>query len=379
MGEQWGGKDLILGINLPIIGNKRTSFTYYSEKVLPILCRRLDGNINIVSGKNFPEGLIQGLPVHRLPYAIGAGEGNMALGLRYLWQYWGMKSYEKRNKLDLWYSPTHHGRIGTGIPQVITVHDLIPLHFPNQNPIQTEYFKRILPKVINASRRVIVVSESTKKDLVSAYRIDEEKVDVVHLGFDNLNSDITEMDFKQVEKNIILVPGAGYPHKNALRVIRAFSLLSQEIRDNLVLVITGAGNQEKELFAEVKKLAIEKSCVIYSYLSIDDMNQLWKRTRLVVYASLWEGFGIPPLEAMSIGIPCIVSKLASLPEVCGKGAVYINPYNVDEITIAITNVIEESETIKEIIRNGYSQVKRFDWKRTVEEIEVILRKVSCND
>lgn len=356
-----------IGINLSIIGSKQNSFSYYARNIVPRLTEANDvDEFVIFGGRTLEWGNSE---VKKLSYLTGAGEGLKAQVGRFIWQNWGMKINERSLKLDTWYSPTHHGKIGAGIDQVITVHDLIPLRFPNQNPLQTQYFRNVLPKVLKASRAVITVSQATKRDLVNFYNINVEKIKVVHLGH---TVNIKEVTSKGV-KNFILVPGAGYPHKNAVSVIKAFAALENDIKNEFRLVITGAGKMQELLSTTAAECGVIDRCDIYGFLSSEEMEAVWEKTALLLYASLWEGFGIPPLEAMSRGIPCIVSNIASLPEVCGEAVVYVDPYKLNEITEAMAIIIRKPTMIEQLINIGYQRVKIFNWDQAAEGVYNCIR------
>jgi glycosyltransferase involved in cell wall biosynthesis len=324
--------------------------------------------MSIYGGSGLPD-LFSGARIIRNRLSMGAGEGKSAQLYRLWWQRWGMPLEERRKRVDIWYSPTHHGRIGPGVPQIITIHDLIALRFPEQNPIQTAYYRFLLPTVLDSTELVIVNSEATRDDLIERYCLDPKRVKVIHLGYEPVRSERDNCQSGQLD-NVILVPGAGYPHKNADRVMRAFSMLPRDM--NYRLVVTGAGRYTKALKQKASRYHIDDLCDVYSYLSEAEMSSIWARTKLVVYASLWEGFGIPPLEAMDRGIPCVVSDIPAVREVCGDAAIYANPYDVDDICSRILGVLRGEVDLQFYYIKGKQRISRFSWEKAATELSKIL-------
>lgn len=269
-------------------------------------------------------------------------------------------------RYNLAYLPTPHGSIFLK-NQVVTVHDLLALHFPKQHKLQYYYYKFFLPFILKNAKCIISISESTKQDLIKFYNLSPQKIKVVHNGFDRNNftykADAKEYIEKKYNlKNFIFTVGSSYPHKNIDRLIKAFKDLDNQ---DLKLAITGhIGENQKKIISTYDI----KNVIFLGYIDSDDLPYFYSAATLMVYPSLYEGFGFPPLEAMSCNCPVVVSNTSSLPEVCGDAVEYINPYNISSITHGIMKVIKDDEYRNHIIQKGHLQVCKFSWEQTSQDI-----------
>lgn len=264
------------------------------------------------------------------------------------------------------------------IRQYIVIHDLINIIAPQQYPKQTKYFKWWVPKLINNCHQVLTVSEHSKNDLIKYYSLDNSKVTSVYNGIDKkiYNNQALKYNSKiNLDENYFIIPGVTYPHKNVSRIIKVFDQLLK-IKDDLPnltcskfkLYITGSNsdymNKLKEL---VDILNINNDVKFLGYVSKYDLAYLYANAKFMVYPSLYEGFGMPPLEAMACGCPTLVSNKSSLPEVCGDATVYINPESDEDIINKIKELCFDTLLRKNLKEKGHERTKNFSWTKAAKE------------
>lgn len=257
-------------------------------------------------------------------------------------------------------------------PYVVTVYDLIYELFPNDfNREEDEETRKQKKLTIENCNSIIAISEHTKRDLMHYYNIDERKISVIHLG----NSLTKKKDIEQKKKvayQYILFVGLRNRYKNFTFFLRSIQdiLLSNK---SLQLICAGPKftTEEQQLF---KELGIEKQ--IQHHLATDEtLSLLYANAMIFVFPSLYEGFGLPILEAFSSGCPVMCSNTSSLPEIAGDAALLFDPKNSDEIASSLQKIIDNKELREHLSRSGYDQLKYFSWKSTVEQTKEVYKKV----
>lgn len=263
---------------------------------------------------------------------------------------------------------------------ISTIHDLIPLKVPQENKqIEIDY-RDDITYTINNSDYLITVSEASKKDIVAEFSYPIDKIFVVPNGVDYVffnkkveDDTLTLVRAKyKLPKKFILYFGNIRRHKNVVSLIRAYALLSTEIRNEISLVIT-RGNED--LFQLVKELKLEEEVYFTSFIDDEDIPALYKLALVKVFISLYEGFGLPVIEAMAAGVPVITSNISSLPEVAGGAAILVNPLEIVEISRAIEDVITNSNLRDQMIRLGYDNAQKFSWEKSGEKLASILAQL----
>ncbi len=253
--------------------------------------------------------------------------------------------------------------------QVITLHDLAFLRYPHWFSRKFYYFYRFLiPKLSKTARKIITVSEFSKKEIVSLLGIPSNKIEVVY----NAVSNKFKYDPHQEKDDIILSVSSIDPRKNFIRLILAFKRLNLP---QYKLLIVGS---ENKIFSnsEIRNLIKEVPNVEFTgYVSDNELLKLYQKAKLFVYPSLYEGFGLPPLEAMACGTPVIVSSTASLPEVCGDAAYYVNPYDEKDIARGLETVLKDEKLQKELTQKGLERVRMFSWEKSAAKLLGIIKKL----
>ncbi len=275
-----------------------------------------------------------------------------------------------------------------GKPIIQTLHDVIFLDpIPNSDSPYQRYgnlYRRfIVPRVCKKSKAIITVSHYEKKRMIERLQIDEKKIHVIHNGVNARFIKTTDREILRetqlkyrLPDNFILFLGNTSSRKNPERVLEAFIMYSQKSPKPLPLVTPGL-TQEFILEYLKKSGATQFASHIHSpgYISQDDLVHLYSLSKLFLFPSLSEGFGMPVLEAMACGVPVITSNISALPEIAGNGAKLIDPYNVKNISDAILELLESPNLLEKHCDEGLKQVQNFQWKRAAEKTMEIYERV----
>ena len=304
----------------------------------------------------------------------------------FLWYWWFEKSVPKvlkENNIDLFISPDGYVSLNTNIPQIITIHDLGFEHFPKHVPfLVRKYYQYFTPKYCKKATKILAVSEFTKRDIISRYKIDKQKIDVVYNGFD-VESEKSKA--KSQEKEILtaycllnteyfIFIGAIHPRKNVLGLLKAFEHFKSAFSHQHKLVIVGRKawmNDELENFYQQMKFKDE--VIWIEKVERSDLLQLLQKSFALVYPSFFEGFGIPILEAMSLGVPVITSNVSSMSEVAGNAAILVNPNNTSEIADAMNLLITDENLRTDLIAKGKIRAQYFDWNISAKKVVEIIK------
>lgn len=264
---------------------------------------------------------------------------------------------------------------------IFTVHDLSFLHFPNWFLKEDQIkFKTALEKNLPRAKKIIAVSKNTKKDLVEILKVNPEKIAVTPLAADeifhkklNSQKQIEVLAEYKILEPYILYLGTLEPRKNVSRLVEAFANLSKKF-PKLNLVLAGRkGWLYEEIFQKVRDFNLSDKVIFTDTVAKDERPYLYAGAEVFVYPSLFEGFGLPPLEAMACGAPVVTSNLSSIPEVVGKAALFIDPYNVEEISLVIEKILKNPRLRADLIKKGKIQAKKFSWEKTAEKTLEVFR------
>jgi glycosyltransferase involved in cell wall biosynthesis len=289
--------------------------------------------------------------------------------VRILWeqgfQPWALSPSE----IQLLHGPAFVGPLLGSVPFVVTVHDLsfllYPAGFRKPNRLYLTAFTRWS---VQRARRVIAVSDSTKRDVVRLYGISPDNVDVVHNGVDPCfqplpASETTAFRAKQgLPERFLLFVGTLEPRKNVIRLIESYAQLPAH-RPPLILV-GGKGWLYDQIFARVKSLGLDDNVRFAGFVPPEDLPKWYNAATLFVYPSLYEGFGLPPLEAMACGTPVVTSTASSLPEVVGQAALLVDPADTEALTDAMNRVLGDQVLQERMRAKGLLQAQGFSWQET---------------
>lgn len=299
-----------------------------------------------------------------------------------LWTIFSMSLYFllNRPKLDIFFSPTHYLPPFTPYRSLISILDLSFLDF-KQNFKFKDYWQLKLWSNWSARKcqKIFTISSASKNDILKKYGLKESQVAVTYPGIKVVKyqsikvSDMNSILKKYgVDSNYILFVGTIQPRKNIAKLIEAFSKLATDLQ----LVIVGRpGWMFEEIYAAPKKFGVENRVKFLDNVTDEELPYFYKNAVCFVLPSLYEGFGMPILEAMQNGCPVITSNVSSMPEAGGDAAMYVDPNRVADIVDKIRKVISDRKLREEMIKKGYAQVKKFSWEKTARETLKILEEV----
>ena len=286
--------------------------------------------------------------------------------------FWRSKNIIKdlrKNKVDLYHGLSHELPIGiekTKIKTVVTIHDLIFLRFPNLfTKIDRKIYEKKFRYACESSDKIVAVSNQTKKDIINFFDVEEKKIEVIYQGCNKVfkskrkSSEISEVKNKfNLFENYLLYVGSIEERKNLITLLHSLKDLQ-----NKNLIIIGDGKNYKEKCIEyIKNNNLSKRVKILSDLNLYEISCIYQKADIMIYPSIFEGFGIPILEALNSKIPVITSKGGCFHEVGGKNCLYVDPMSSDEISNSIIKIDSDSKLRKQMIDLGYEHAQKFDDK-----------------
>ncbi len=288
--------------------------------------------------------------------------------------------FSVKKNIDVFFSPTHYLPIFAPRKSVVSILDISYIYFPKLFKRKDLFqLKRWTAYSARHAKKILTISESSKNDIINEYHQRAEKIEVVYPG---MNTKLTKSGFLDmnelkdkfsINKKYILFVGTLQPRKNITRLIEAFS----KIDDDVKLVIVGKkGWQFDEIIEAPEKYGIKEKVIFLNNVGDDDLPSLYKNAEFFILPSLYEGFGLPVLEAMSYGTAVITSNISSLPEVGGDAALYVNPNDANDIALKIKKLLEDEGLRRELVAKGKKQVESFSWEKSARETLKVLEEVA---
>jgi glycosyltransferase involved in cell wall biosynthesis len=287
-----------------------------------------------------------------------------------------------KKKIDIWHETYPLPIKVNNAKKITTIHDLIPLKLPYTTLDDKKSFFNLTKDAIKNSEIILTVSENTKKDILHCFNVNPDKICVTYQPIidnshlvENQTTEIKLKKYKLKNKNYILFVGAIEPKKNVGRLIDAYTCLDTDMQ----LVIVGKkGWLWEEEIGKLEALygrGFARKIRLLEYVSKKDLMYLYHGAFCLVFPSLYEGFGLPPLEAMSLGCPVITSNVSSLPEVCGDAAIYVDPYNSDDIRQAIEKLINNPQMQLQLTEAGKKRVELFSMENYAKKLYEAYTKI----
>jgi glycosyltransferase involved in cell wall biosynthesis len=282
------------------------------------------------------------------------------------------------SRVDVFFSPAHYSPRFSPSPTVVTIHDLAYFYFPHEF-LQKDLFKlkNWTKYSVEKAKKVIAVSKTTKKDIQKFYEKPEKDISVVYNGYEkNLGKNVLPPRFPLITYSLkpqkyILYVGTLQPRKNIKVLIKAFKKFHEKNPTYKLVLVGKKGWLYDEIFKEVEDLKLQEKVIFTGFLPDNEVIELYKHAYCFVLPSLYEGFGIPILEAMSHGCPVLSSFASSLPEVGGEAAVYFDPESVDGLVDDLES-LQNGKLRNDLIKKGAERVKLFSWENCAKEtLEVI--------
>ena len=286
--------------------------------------------------------------------------------------------------LDIFHSPDFVLPPVKAARTILTVHDLSFLRLPwSSAPRLRAYLSKAVPRSAKRADFILADSENTRQDVIELLGVPSDKVEVLYAGVDERfkpTEDYAGISAKyRLPERFILSLGTLEPRKNYERLIEAFALLKEKMgpKDLTKLVIVGQkGWLYEGIFAAVEKWALQEEVLFPGYVADEDLPALYSAAALFVYPSLYEGFGLPPLEAMACGTPVVASNAPCLPEVLGDAALLVSPYDVEAIASAMEKALFDEELRLQLRERGLQRARLFTWEKSARKLLEIYKRVT---
>lgn len=291
----------------------------------------------------------------------------------------------RRERVDLFHAP--HYVLPPLVPcrSVVTIHDCIHLMFPQYLPnrFALRYAKTSMALAARRATRVLTVSQSSKNDIMRFFGTDPAKIDVIYNAFDErfgiepAEEEIVRVRERyQLHDEFVLYAGNVKPHKNLERLIDAFHIVRNRGLEHLKLVMIGDDiSKYASLRRAVHQHNLHKYVRFLGYLPEETLAVMYRLAGVFVFPSLYEGFGLPPLEAMASGTPVVTSNVSSLPEVAGDAAELVDPYDPASIAEGIYRVLTDVDLRRDLRRKGLARARQFSWETSVRRVREIYGEV----
>ncbi|MDD2486786.1 MAG: glycosyltransferase family 1 protein [Candidatus Gracilibacteria bacterium] len=284
-----------------------------------------------------------------------------------------------KENLDLMHFTHFNAPIFYKRPSVVTIHDLTISFYPGKKLTKPHHrlaYNLTVKNITKRAEKIIAVTKHTKKDLIEVLNVPEDKIEVIYEGLNKNDffiagkEDIEKLKMKfDLKKDYIFYVGVLREHKNLLRLITAYNELLKEGVIDLDLVIAGKEDVYFEIRNTIINEGLQKNVRLLGFVQEQDLNILYSGAKAVAYPSLYEGFGLPILEAMAHKVPLACSNFSCLPEIAGKdGAIFFNPLSIESIKNSLKEVLTNEELREKLIENGLKRVDDFSWEKMGGEI-----------
>lgn len=298
----------------------------------------------------------------------------LAKGYRFhSWEQFVLPGKIKKSRITLFHSPANTAPLIQLCPTVVTVHDTILMESEEEG--DRFYNRFILPIALKNAKKIITISQNSKKDIIRLLKIPENKIEVIYHGINSAFRRIVDgqgfaslRDKYGIRERFIFTLGAVGKRKNIETLLEVFAQLKKSNLIKHQLVITGIQEAGiNEFLRKIKALGLQNEVIITTYVPEDDLVALYNHTDLFLYLSLYEGFGFPVLEAMTCGAPVIASSVSSIPELVQDAGILVDPRNTDEIGEAILAILNNKNLREELSEKGFKQVKKFSWEKAARQ------------
>jgi glycosyltransferase involved in cell wall biosynthesis len=349
-------------VNLSFLLKEPTGISTYALGILPYLHRL---SPRLLTPYPVPRFSCQFVPTDMTP-----AHGSKGHLRRLLWTQFQLPSIYRQHHTRLLFSPLPEAPLYSRCQVVVMAHDLIPLRFPRRFSRLTAFFRYYIPQVLTQATHILCNSIATANDLMHFFQVPSQKLTVTPLAYDAERF----QNLHLARANYFLYLGRHDEYKNLQRVIAAFAQVPNY--RNYELWLAGPSDQRMtpRLHELIETLGLQPSVKFLDYVPAETLPMILNQAIALVFPSLWEGFGLPVVEAMACGTPVITSNCSSLPEVAGDAALLINPYETDEITDAMHQVATDRATWQDLHTASLARAAEFSWQKTGEATADVLSR-----
>ena len=307
--------------------------------------------------------------------------------LPFLLRWWLNQPVRKditKNKADVFFSPDGFIPLGMSVPKVSMFHDVAYFRYPEHlQPRIRNFYANWIPRFMAYTDHIITVSEFSKTEIIEAYKVRPEKISVVYNGITDSYQPIGDAQKEEIRKQFtqgrpyFLYLGAIHPRKNVLTLVKAFEQFKAASPSDYQLILAGRNAwHTKDVFEAIEKSPFKNEIHLPGYVPTSNAVSLVAAAEAMIYPSLYEGFGLPLVEAMACGVPVICSNVSSLPEVAGNAALLFDPMDVEQLSRHMRSIVTDMQLREILIHQGNERSKDFSWDKTAENIYDILKRVA---
>jgi len=360
-------------VNATAVEDQSSGLGHY---VISLMRALSDFPLELIAITPNPELLPDGIQAVKSPSWTRSHSTRLRSTPRYIYANTFMRYWLAKFRADVLFSPNHELMLFPPVPQVVVIHDIIPYFAPEEHRFLGTYYQDYLPKLLSYHvKHIVTVSNSTRDDLIKYFQLPPDKITAIHsgpgatLGYKELPQDIP--------RPYILYVGRLAPYKNLCNLVLAMGLLQDRFPHHIVIAGVappGLNGAVSDILKSAASAGITDRVKFLGYVPTEQLGSLYREASLLVLPSLYEGFGFPPLEAMSCGTPVAVSRIPALVETVGDAGVYFEPRSPKDIAGAIERLLSDQKLREEMIKRGKERARSFSWERTAG----FMYEVLCN-
>jgi glycosyltransferase involved in cell wall biosynthesis len=302
----------------------------------------------------------------------------------FTWNHFRLPLELLQHPVDLFHFPFYTIPVFRNYRTVVTIHDITyeihPEWYSWKGLLAMRFFSRYAAKHAD---RILTDSNNTKQDIINHYKVSENKIAVIYLGVEERFGKIDDYSvleqirakYQIASQHVILYVGSIHTRRNIEQLIRAIHILCRKMSDIQLLIVGKREYPYFDVHTLVDELALNNQVILSGYIQDSDLPLLYNVADLFIYPSSYEGFGLPPLEAMACGTPVITSNNSSLPEVAGEAAMLIDPLNVEEMAEVMYQVLSDESLRRDLIVKGIAQASKFSWEQAAKETLSVYQEV----
>jgi glycosyltransferase involved in cell wall biosynthesis len=292
-----------------------------------------------------------------------------------------------REKIDVFLTPYFKAPFFLSSGMVLIINDLIPLFFPEEHRLfKRIYFRFMCGVTGRRAKRIITISANSRNDIIKFFSFPSKKIEVVHLGVEerfrspDIKIEETRKKYALPQKFILYI-GNLSPHKNVQRLIESYASLPLNLREEYKLILSSLRSDKYFSYIEkaIKEMKLTKDVLFTGFIDEKDLPAVYHMSSLFAFPSLYEGFGLPPLEAMACGCPVVSSNTSSMPEVLGDAALFFNPHHVEEMSLAMRQMLEDENLRNRFRQKGLERAKLFTYEKMTNRILDVFESVLALD
>ena len=295
--------------------------------------------------------------------------------LFYFWFEHAVRKALKKYSPDVFFSPDGFLCLNTSIPTFITIHDIAHVHYPEYVSLSMrKYYRHFMPKFVNKADGIFTVSQFSKEDIIKTYGANREKIKVFYNGCRPIFHPIDQAEKRLIKKQLtqgedyFIYVGAIHPRKNIVNILEAFRHYRADGRPGKLVLTGRMAWKTKQIKKAIENSPFHKDIVHTGTVSEEKLVKLLGGSKALLYPSLFEGFGIPIVEAMRCGVPVITSDRSSMPEIGGDAVLFVNPESVPSIVEAMFAIDDDSDLVNDLLFKSSKQMIKFDWTNASEGI-----------